>query len=70
MTARQPGSEDRIDLGDPASVAEWTRKLDVSVEQLKEAVGAVGDLGADVELHLKGARSTTNAERVDDASED
>ncbi len=38
--------------------------VNVSQEQLREAVAAVGDKAADVEMHLKGARSTTNADRV------
>ena len=59
--------QQRIDLGDPASLDAWSRKLDVSAEQLKEAVGAVGDGASDVEAHLKGSRSTTNSESVEDA---
>jgi hypothetical protein len=62
-----PASEDRIDLSSPSSVDEWSTKLDVSEDQLREAVGAVGNRASDVELHLKGSRSTTNAERVDEA---
>ena len=60
--------QQRIDLNDAASVAEWSRKLDVTAEQLDEAVGAVGDGASDVEAHLKGSRSTTNAEHVADES--
>ena len=52
---------DRIDLVSDASIAEWTKKLDVTEEQLKEAVSAVGDRATDVEMHLKGSRATTNA---------
>lgn len=64
----QPGAEvDRINLDDENSVEEWASKLGVSTDQLREAVGAVGDVAADVEMHLKGSRSTTNAERVDEA---
>ena len=55
---------DRIDLRAEAGLREWTRKLDVSEAQLREAVDAVGDRATDVELHLKGSRSTTNQERV------
>ena len=54
----------RIDLGDEAGLHEWARKLDATVEQLKEAVAAVGDHPDDVEMHLKGSRSSTNSERV------
>jgi hypothetical protein len=55
---------DRIDLDDPQAAAAWARRLDATPEQLREAVQAVGDRAADVEMHLKGARSTTNSDRV------
>ena len=55
---------DRIDLDDEQAAQRWARKLDASVDQLREAVQAVGDKAADVEMHLKGARSTTNSDRV------
>jgi hypothetical protein len=63
--ASQPGVEpDRIDLADEQAAARWAKKLDTTPEQLREAVQAVGDKAADVEMHLKGARSTTNSDRV------
>lgn len=58
---------DRIDLRSEAGLREWTRRLDVTEAQLREAVDAVGDRATDVELHLKGSRSTTNQARVADA---
>lgn len=61
----QPGVEpDRIEVDDEQALARWAKKLDATPEQLREAVAAVGDKAADVEMHLKGARSTTNADRV------
>ena len=54
----------RIDLRDEAALREWSRKFDATPEQLREAVEAVGDHADDVEMHLKGSRSTTNEERV------
>jgi len=33
---------------------------------MREAVAAVGDHPDDVEMHLKGSRSSTNSERVAD----
>jgi len=61
----QPGVQpDRIDLQDEQAVARWAKKLDATPEQLREAVRAVGDKAADVEMHLKGARSTSNSDRV------
>jgi Protein of unknown function (DUF3606) len=65
MQQDQPGVQpDRIDIDDPQACAHWAKKLDATEEQLREAVGAVGDKAADVEMHLKGARSTTNSDRV------
>lgn len=61
----QPGVEpDRIDVNDDQALAGWAKKLDATPEQLREAVQAVGDRVADVEMHLKGARSTSNSDRV------
>ncbi|MBA2960689.1 MULTISPECIES: DUF3606 domain-containing protein [Ramlibacter] len=61
----QPGVEpDRIDVNDPQDCAAWARKLDTTERQLHEAVRAVGAIAADVEMHLKGSHSTTNADRV------
>jgi hypothetical protein len=61
----QPGEQpDRIDLEDEQAVARWAKKLDATPEQLREAVRAVGPRAADVEMHLKGTRSTTNSDRV------
>jgi hypothetical protein len=60
-----PGVEpDRIDLQDEQALARWAKKLDATPEQLREAVGAVGDKAADVEMHLKGSRSSSNEDRV------
>lgn len=60
-----PGTEpDRIELKDPFAARIWAEKLNVSPEQLREAIDAVGDKASDVEMHLKGSRSTTNADRV------
>ena len=52
----------KIDLADNAKAARWARELDVTREQLAEAIDAVGNLAADVELHLKGSRASTNAD--------
>ena len=57
----------RVDISDPAALQHWSTKLDATAEQLKEAVAAVGDAASDVEMHLKGSRSSSNSERVHDA---
>ena len=62
--ATEPQDVKRIDLADEAALREWARKLDATPEQLREAVGAVGDHPDDVEMHLKGSRSSSNSERV------
>ena len=63
----QPGVEpDRIDLNDRQSREHWARKLDCSEDQLREAVTAVGDRAADVEMHLKGVHSTTHDDRIEE----
>lgn len=69
MTA-QPGVQpDRIDMNDAQMLAHWARKLDTTEQQLRDAVAAVGDRAADIEMHLKGSHSTTNADRMDELGE-
>lgn len=58
---------DRIDTGSDESVRIWAERLDTTAEQIKDAVAQVGDRASDVELHLKGTRSTTNDDRVESA---
>jgi hypothetical protein len=64
---RPGGQPDRIDTSNDAALNEWAKKLDATPAQLREAVRAVGDRATDVEMHLKGSRSTTNDDRVDEA---
>lgn len=54
----------RIDIHQDYELRDWSKKFDVTPEQLKEAVQAVGDRAADVEQHLKGSRATSNAEQT------
>lgn len=62
-----PGiTPDRIDAKSNAAVREWAKKLDVTDSQVIAAIANVGDLATDVEMHLKGTRSTSNATRVDE----
>ena len=61
----QPGVQpDRIAADDAQALERWAKKLDATPDQLREAIAAVGDKAADVEMHLKGARSTSNSDRV------
>ena len=58
---------DRIDLSDKAKCEHWVRKLNITHEQLREAVGAVGNDASDVEMHLRGSRATSNEDKVERA---
>ena len=66
MTTQLGAEPDRIDMNDPAACAQWAKKLDTTEQQLRDAVAAVGDRAADVEMHLKGSHSTTNADRINE----
>ena len=44
-------------------------EFDASPEQIREAIDAVGPRPADIEMHLKGSRSTSNSDRVHDAGD-
>ena len=66
MTTQSGVEPDRIDMNDPAACAQWAKKLDTTEQQLRDAVDAVGDRAADVEMHLKGSHSTTNADRMNE----
>lgn len=58
---------DRIDTVSDESLRIWAKRLDASPDQIRQAVAKVGDNASDVELHLKGTRSTTNDDRVEAA---
>ncbi len=58
-----------IDPHSDAALVDWSRKLDVTERQLEEAIETVGDQATDVEMHLKGSRSTTNQERMKEQDE-
>lgn len=45
----------------------WADEFDATPEQIEEAIAAVGPRKADIELHLKGSRSSSNSDRVHDA---
>ena len=53
---------DRIDINDEHDVRDWAKKFNASPQQIREAVGAVGDHADEVEMHLKGSRATSNAD--------
>ncbi|MBV9891420.1 MAG: hypothetical protein JO090_11105 [Rhizobacter sp.] len=44
-------------------------ELDATPEQIAEAMAAVGRRRSDIELHLKGTRSTINSDRMREASD-
>ena len=67
LVMTQPGIEpERININNLANCAQWAKKLNVTDEQPREALLAVGDRASDVEMPLKGSRSTTNDDRMRD----
>jgi hypothetical protein len=52
---------------DPDEVRRLAAEFDATPEQIEEAVAAVGTDKADIELHLKGSRASSNSDRVHDA---
>jgi len=68
---KKRGGQDRhrINVGQEHELRAWAEKFDVSPQQIKEAVQAVGDRADDVELHLKGSRTTETSERVRESLE-
>lgn len=69
----KPGADMATDLDPspadpgPAQLQAWADEFDATVEQIHEAIAAVGPKPADIEMHLKGSRSTSNSDRVRDA---
>lgn len=63
--APNASGSDRIDANSDESLARWSKKLNVTAEQLKDAVNAVGDRAPNVEMHLKGTRATTNEDQIE-----
>ena len=63
---QQRGGQDRerINVHQDHELRRWAKKFDATPEQLKEAVQAVGDRADAVEMHLKGSRASTNADRA------
>jgi Protein of unknown function (DUF3606) len=59
------GGQDRtrINVHEDYELRDWAKKFDSTPEQIREAVKAVGDRAADVEMHLKGSHATTNADQ-------
>lgn len=62
-TTRNGSDRDRINVNQDYELRDWAKKFDATPEQIKEAVQAVGDRVDKVEMHLKGSRSSTNADR-------
>jgi len=58
---------DLIDSSSDRSVSEWAIKLDSTAMQIRDAITQIGNRATDVEMHLKGTRSTTNDDRVEEA---
>lgn len=53
----------RINVNETYELQDWAKKFDATPQQIDDAVKAVGDRAADVEMHLKGSHATTNADQ-------
>ncbi|GAA4357850.1 hypothetical protein GCM10023165_52210 [Variovorax defluvii] len=49
---------ERIDISTDRALDNWCRRWDVTHDQLREAVRAVGSRASDIEWHLKAGRRT------------
>ncbi|MEO5732785.1 MAG: DUF3606 domain-containing protein [Rubrivivax sp.] len=54
----------------PQQIAEWATEFDVTESQVRDAIEAVGTSPGDIEMHLKGSRSSSNSDKVHDAGGD
>ncbi len=61
-TRRGAADGERINIHEDHELRDWARKFDASPDQILEAVRAVGERAADVEMHLKGSHSSSNAD--------
>jgi hypothetical protein len=66
-TSRGGQDRTRINIRQEYELRDWARKFNATPDQIKDAVGRVGDLATDVEMDLNGSRSTTNAVAVAEA---
>ena len=49
---------------DDAQIRSLTEEFDCTEAQIREAIEAVGSNPGDIEMHLKGSRSSTNSDKV------
>lgn len=61
------GQPERIRVDDEQDLRDWATRLDASPQQIRDAVQAVGDDASEVEVYLKGTRSTVHSDQVRDA---
>lgn len=54
---------ERINVNQEYELRDWAKKFNASPDQIREAVKAVGDRADEVEMHLKGSNSSSNASR-------
>ncbi len=52
------------DSVDDAQIQSWVQEFDATEAQVREAIAAVGNNPGDIEMHLKGSRSSSNSDKV------
>lgn len=53
LTLKNPEDSKKINISQDWEISYWTKKLDVTDEEIRAAVGAVGPLVADVKKFLQ-----------------
>ncbi|MEO7056511.1 MAG: DUF3606 domain-containing protein [Caldimonas sp.] len=48
----------------PIDIAALATELQVTEQQIRDAIDEVGPVPSEIELHLKGTRASTNSDRV------
>ena len=58
-TRGRNADRERINVNEDYELRSWSKKFNVTPDQLKQAVKAVGDRAAAVERHLKGGERSS-----------
>lgn len=68
LSSRDGSERRRFNINQDQELRDCADTFGVTNDQMKEAVRAAGDGADDVEMHLKGGRSTTNNQRAGGAT--
>jgi hypothetical protein len=60
---RHGQDRDRINISEDYELRDWAQKFGVSTDEIRQAVGAVGDRASEVERYLKGGKKGSGDKR-------